>query len=73
MKSTQELRDAFNRKGLNVGCPSCGRPNPFKGLPEDATAMISIAGSPLDGYQVLCLICEYCGYVRMHFADVLAS
>lgn len=66
--------DSINALGATADCPSCGR---FDWEPATEYMLLpSFPETPLEvegprGYPVFALICDHCGFVRMHLASVL--
>jgi hypothetical protein len=65
--------DAINALGATLDCPSCGR---FDWTP--ATEYMLVPASPEQGvtvdgrfYPIVALICNHCGFMRMHFTPIL--
>jgi hypothetical protein len=65
--------DSINALDATADCPSCGR---FAWGP--ATEYMFVPSAPEAGeleagrgYPVFALICDHCGFVRMHFTPVL--
>ncbi|MDQ6750837.1 MAG: hypothetical protein M3Z33_08815 [Actinomycetota bacterium] len=75
MADIEELKAAIDRKAAGARCPACGESS---WVVPDRPAILQ-AGAPdgggaLDlgeGMEVVPVVCDRCGYIRLHAAVVL--
>ena len=73
MADTDTYIDSINSRGAALDCPSCGR---FDWGPASEFMLVPALAEeePVDltrGYPVFALICDHCGFMRMHLTSVL--
>ena len=76
MTTPSELNAALHAKGATVKCPICGA-NEWIGMGTkgEAEQMVLVSrlnpARGLEGFEVLGLYCDNCGFVRLHRKDSL--
>ena len=74
MADIDELRDALDRKAPGGSCPACGESSwvvPDRPAVLQAGAVDGDELDPGEGMEVLPVVCDRCGYIRLHAAVVL--
>lgn len=64
--NADRLGEALTKKGVKAECSVCGR-NDWGGSGD---SLVTLSGTTREGgpgaVQVLPMVCNYCGYVRLH-------
>lgn len=68
MFNDQQLRAALDSKGASRKCPSCDS----QGWSTHGNAHVP-AEDPADAFTAYMLVCQSCGYIRLHAARALES
>lgn len=75
MADIDQLKAAIDRKAPGAQCPACGESNRW--VVPDRPAILQAGaegGDEIDlgeGMEVVPVVCERCGYIRLHAAVVL--
>ena len=63
-----KLGEAVNKSGARLDCPSCGNKT---WLPHERPVVLPASDKGSEGFVTLSLVCDRCGFVRLHAAAVL--
>lgn len=73
LENVDHLWAALEKKGTRADCPSCGGTSWGRGEGSVLLQDWEEAGQAIGGLVALALICDNCGFIRLHDASTLGT
>ena len=73
LENVEHLWTELGKKDIRAECPSCGRSDWGRGEGSVLLQDWEEAGKTIGGLLALALICDHCGFIRLHDVSTLGG